>query len=84
MGDKPVVLDREFSYLELLRYRVQVSVSFVSRLNRGSYSATFYDGAQGATNRQSERTGGLRVLRHMDKMTVDVIRVWRKGGVGSL
>ena len=35
------------------------------------------------TVRLSEQTV-MRVLRYMDKMTVDVIRVWRKGGVELL
>jgi hypothetical protein len=43
LGDKPLVLDREFSYLELLEYLVQVSVNFVIRLKLGSQQPTFYD-----------------------------------------
>jgi len=43
LGDKPLVLDREFSYLELLEYLVQVSVNFVIRLHLGSHPPTFYD-----------------------------------------
>lgn len=41
LGDKPLVLDREFSYLERLEYLVQVSVNFVIRLHLGSQPPTF-------------------------------------------
>ena len=45
LGDKPLVLDREFSYLELLEYLAQVRVNFVIRLHLGSHPPTFYDAA---------------------------------------
>jgi hypothetical protein len=81
LGDKPLVLDREFSYLELLEYLVQVSVNFVIRLNLGSHPATFFD----VTGRKVPLTVSLgeqtiyRGLRYKDKVTVNVIGVWRKG-----
>jgi hypothetical protein len=81
LGDKPLVLDREFSYLELLEYLVQVSVNFVIRLNLGSHPATFFD----ATGRKVPLTVSLgeqtiyRDLRYKDKVMVNVIGVWRKG-----
>ena len=81
MGDKPLVLDREFSYLELLEYLVQVSVNFVIRLHLGSHPPTFYD----ATGRKVTLTVSLgehtvyRALRYMDKVTVNVVGLWRKG-----
>jgi hypothetical protein len=55
LGDKPLVLDRECSYLELLQYLVQVSVNFVIRLNLGSHPPTFYD----ATGRKVPLIVGL-------------------------
>lgn len=36
-GEKPLVLDREFSYLELMRNLVEEDIHFVIRLNLGSY-----------------------------------------------
>ena len=81
LGDKPLVLDREFSYLELLQYLVQVSVNFVIRLNLGSHPPTFYD----ATGRKVPLIVGLgeqvtyRQLRYMNQVCVNVIGVWRKG-----
>ena len=81
LGDKPLVLDREFSYLELLEYLVQVSVNFVIRLNMGSHPPTFYD----AAGRKVILTVGLgeqvvyHQLRYMGKVLVNVVGVWRKG-----
>jgi len=81
LGDKPLVLDREFSYLELLHYLVQVRVNFVIRLNLGSHPPTFYD----ATGRKVPLIVGLgeqvtyRQLRYMNQVCVNVIGVWRKG-----
>ena len=81
LGDKPLVLDREFSYLELLEYLVQVSVNFVIRLHLGSHPPTFYD----AAGRKVTLTVGLgeqavyHQLRYMGKVLVNVVGVWRKG-----
>jgi hypothetical protein len=81
LGDKPLVLDREFSYLELLEYLVQVSVNFVIRLNMGSHPPTFYD----AAGRKITLVVGLgeqvvyHQLRYMGKVLVNVVGVWRKG-----
>src|SRR5512137_1948132 len=43
LGDKPLVLDREFSYLELLQYLAAVRMNFVIRLHLGSHPPPFYD-----------------------------------------
>ena len=81
LGDKPLVLDREFSYLELLEYLAQVSVNFVIRLNMGSHPPTFYD----AAGRKVVLTVSLgdqavyHQLRYMGKVLVNVVGVWRKG-----
>ncbi len=81
LGDKPLVLDREFSYLELLEYLVRVGVNFVIRLHLGSHPPTFYD----ATGRKVTLTVSLgeqtvyRALRYMGRVTVNVVGVWRKG-----
>ena len=81
LGDRPLVLDREFSYLELLEYWVQVQLNFVIRLHLGSHPPTFYD----ATGRKVTLVVGLgeevvyRQLRYMGKVLVNVVGVWRKG-----
>lgn len=80
IGDKPLVLDREFSYLELLEYLAQLKINFVIRLHLGSHP-TFYD----AAGRKVSLTVGLgeeatyRSLRYLGKVTVNVVGVWRKG-----
>jgi hypothetical protein len=80
LGDKPLVLEREFSYLELLEYLVQSSVNFVIRLHLGSHPPTFYD----ATGRKVPLFISLgeqstyRGLRYMGKSTVNVVGVWHK------
>jgi hypothetical protein len=46
VGDKPLVLDREFSYLELLEALVVEQVHFVIRLKLGSQPPHLYDHSQ--------------------------------------
>ncbi len=81
LGDKPLVLDREFSYLELLEYLAARRVNFVIRLHLGSHPPTFYD----AAGRKVVLTVGLgeqvvyQQLRYMGQVLVNVIGVWRKG-----
>ena len=43
LGDKPLVLDREFSYLELLKNLINEQLKFVIRLNLGSHPVKFCD-----------------------------------------
>jgi len=80
LGDKPLLLDREFSYLELLEYLVHIRVNFVIRLQLGSHPPTFYD----ATGRKVMLAVSLgeetahRALRYTGKVTVNVVGVWRK------
>jgi hypothetical protein len=44
LGERPLVLDREFSYLELLQHLVVEQVNFVIRLNLRSHPPKFWDG----------------------------------------
>jgi len=43
LGERPLVLDREFSYLELLKRLTEEQVNFVIRLNTGSHPPKFWD-----------------------------------------
>src|SRR5512136_2896246 len=43
LGERPLVLDREFSYLELLLNLVEERIHFVIRLNLGSHPPKFFD-----------------------------------------
>lgn len=78
LGDKPLVLDREFSYLELLQALVQEEVAFVIRLRLG---ASFYD-LEGQPVALSVKKGETRLLNkvfYMGKVLVNVVGVWQPG-----
>lgn len=81
LGNKPLVLDREFSYLELLHYLVAADIRFVIRLRLGSHPPTFLD----AAGRQVSLVVGLgekvihRALRYQGQVLVHVIGVWHQG-----
>ena len=81
LGDKPLVLDRDFSYLELLQYCVEADINFVIRLNMRSQPPKFYT----AAGREVVLSVGLgqkevyHQLRYKGKVTVNLIGVWRYG-----
>jgi hypothetical protein len=78
LGERPLVLDREFSYLELLENLVLEGVSFVIRLKVGP---NFCDG-EGKPVTLSIQKGETRILNkvfYKGKVFVNVIGVWRKG-----
>ena len=70
LGERPLVLDREFSYLELLLHLVEEQVNFVIRLNLGSHPPKFWDG-----------DGREVALTISPGETVIHQRVWYKGEV---
>jgi len=78
LGERPLVLDREFSYLELLENLVTEGVNFVIRLKVGP---KFYDGAGKpvALSIQQGETRILNKLFYKGKVFVNVIGVWQKG-----
>jgi hypothetical protein len=78
LGDKPLVLDREFSYLELLENLVQEGIKFVIRLKVGP---KFCDG-EGKEVRLSIQKGETRPIHkvfYKGRVFVNVIGVWQKG-----
>lgn len=80
LGDKPLVLDREFSYLELLEYLVAAELNFVIRLNMGSHSPTFED-ADGRKVTLTVSRGEQAVYRQVlykGQVPVNVVGMWRK------
>ena len=81
LGDKPLVLDREFSYLELLEYLAQARINFVIRLHLGSHPPTFYDAAGRKVTLVVDLGGQAeyRQLQYRGKVLVNVVGVWRKG-----
>ena len=78
LGEKPLVLDREFSYLELMEVLVFEGINYVIRLKEGP---KFTD-QQGNLVALSICKGETRVLNkifYMGKVFVNVIGVWREG-----
>lgn len=78
LGDRPLVLDREFSYLELLENLVTEGINFVIRLKVGP---NFCDG-EGKPVALSVQKGETRILNKLfykGKVFVNVIGVWQKG-----
>lgn len=81
VGDKPLVLDREFSYLELLEALVVEQVHFVIRLKLGSQSPHLYD-EHGQTVILSVAQGETAIQRRLwykGRVRVNVIGIWQKG-----
>ena len=78
LGEKPLVLDREFSYLELMQALVREEVNFVIRLKVGAH---FFDqeGKQAALNVKKGETRILNKVFYMGKVFVNVIGQWQAG-----
>ena len=78
LGERPLVLDREFSYLELLETLLAEGVNFVIRLNVG---VKLFDG-EGQAVALSVTKGETRILNkvfYKGKVFANVIGVWQKG-----
>jgi hypothetical protein len=79
-GDKPIVLDREFSYEELFRAFIVEGLKFVIRLNAGS-GVTFVD-EDGDRIMLSIRPGEKvfrRGICYKGKIKVNLAGEWKKG-----
>jgi len=78
LGEKPLVLDREFSYLELLENLVSEAVNFVIHLNT---NVNLYDqeGKQVALSISKGETRILNKVFYKGKVFVNVIGIWRPG-----
>ena len=78
LGEKPLVLDREFSYLELMQALVREEVNFVIRLKVGAH---FFDqeGKQVALSVKKGETRILNKVFYMGKVFVNVIGQWQAG-----
>jgi Transposase DDE domain len=78
LGDRPLVLDREFSYLELMENMTKEDVNFVIHLKEG---ATFCD-SEGKPVTLSIAKGETRILNkvfYRGKVFVNVIGIWKEG-----
>ena len=81
LGEKPLVLDREFSYLELLLNLIEEHVHFVIRLNLGSHPPKFFDqeGQEVALTISPGETVIHNQVWYRGKAPVNLIGVWKKG-----
>ncbi len=81
LGEKPLVLDREFSYLELLENLVAARINFVIRLNLGSHPPLFFDENKQRVELQIDpcETKVYRNLVYKGKARVNVIGYWQQG-----
>jgi hypothetical protein len=78
LEDKPLVLDREFSYLELLENMVAEEVNFVIRLKVGPN----FCNQSGKPILLSVSKGETRILNkvfYIGKVFVNVVGVWQPG-----
>ncbi len=76
-----MVLDREFSYLELLLDLIAEGVNFVIRLNLGAHPPKFWD-ADGKEVLLSVAHGETVIHRQVwykGKVCVNLIGVWERG-----
>jgi len=81
VGERPLVLDREFSYLSLLEKLVAEEVNFVIRLNLGSRPPVFTN-AEGRRVELMITPGEMAVyhqILYRDQVLVNVIGTWEKG-----
>jgi len=81
LGGRPLVLDREFSYGELMEVLTQEKVNFVIRLNLGSKPPRFFN-EDGREIKLLVKLGGTTIHRqvfYQGKVLVNVIGFWRKG-----
>jgi hypothetical protein len=81
LGERPLVLDREFSYLELLVNLVAEQVNFVIRLNLGSHPPKFYDreGREVALTISAGETVVHNRVWYKGQVCVNLIGTWGKG-----
>jgi hypothetical protein len=81
LGEKPLVFDREFSYLELLEKLAAERVHFVIRLNLGSHPPQLTNAKNQsiALTIAPGETEIYRSLRYKDRVPINIIGVWKPG-----
>lgn len=81
LGERPLVLDREFSYLELMINFLEEQINWVIRLNLRANPPKFYDadGKEVALTISPGETVILNKIWYMGKVRVNVIGTWKKG-----
>jgi Transposase DDE domain len=81
VGQKPLVLDRDFSYLELLEHLTAAHVNFVIRLNLRSHPPKLFNAEYRGVNLSlaPDETVVLRDIWYKGKVRVHLIGRWKKG-----
>lgn len=81
LGGRPLVLDREFSYLELMLNLFEEQINWVIRLNLRANPPKFYDddGKEVALTISPGETVVLNHIWYMGKVCMNVIGTWKKG-----
>lgn len=81
LGEKPLVLDRDFSYLDLLEHLSAARVNFVIRLNLRSHPPKLFnaEGREVDLSLEPGQTVELRDIRYKGKVRVNLIGRWKKG-----
>ncbi len=81
LGERPLVLDREFSYLELLHNLAEEHIHFVIRLNLGSHPPKFYDqeGQELALTISPGETVIHNGVWYKGQVRINLIGSWKKG-----
>jgi hypothetical protein len=81
LGERPLVLDREFSYLELMLNLVEEQVNWVIRLNLRANPPKFYDqdGKEVALTIMPGETVIHNHVSYKGKVGVNLIGTWNKG-----
>jgi hypothetical protein len=78
LGERPLVMDREFSYLELMENLVREGIHFVIRLKVGA-KFTDQEGKLAALSISKGETRILNKVFYMGKVFMNVIGVWEEG-----
>lgn len=81
LGERPLVLDREFSYLELMLNLVAEQIHWVIRLNLRSNPPKFYDqdGKGIALTISPGETVVHTCVWYMGKVCVNLVGTWKEG-----
>ncbi|MFO7714273.1 hypothetical protein [Desulfosarcina sp.] len=81
LGGRPLVLDREFSYLELMLNLFEEQINWVIRLNLRANPPKFYDddGKEVALTISPGQTVILNHVWYMGKVCMNIVGTWKKG-----
>jgi hypothetical protein len=80
LGERPLVLDREFSYLGLLENLVAEKINFVIRLKLGKPQVIFTNANQRRIKPTIKQDGRLKVYHQLYyKVPINLVGLWRPG-----